>query len=433
MQVLLSVIKGPHQGKTFEFSEHDTFVVGRAKYAHFRLPDKDPYFSRAHFIVEVNPPFCRLIDLNSSNGTFVNGRRATEVDLASGDKILGGDTVIQVQIVDPTPSTAAQSGDEAQPRVTVREAVPQVDKVRVTQKELPAEISNHGRRIRDAATEPPNRFPRMLAHYKLIKEIGRGGMGIVFLAQPENSDRKVAVKTIVPGGAVSQRDLQQFLREASILRQLVHPNVVAFLDAGEVNGTVFLAMEFVHGHNAQQILKLRGPLSPKVAVAIVSQLLMALDYAHAKGFVHRDIKPANLLIRKDQQGLTVKLSDFGLARVFQASKLSGLTLHGEMGGSVGFMAPEQITNYRDASPLADLYATAATLYHLLTGKLVYDFPEKLADRVLMILQKEPVPIAQRRSDVSAGLANVIHKALSRNPQKRYANARQLHDALHESL
>ena len=127
-------------------------------------------------------------------------------------------------------------------------------------------------------------------------------------------------------------------------------------------------MEFVEGVNAQQWMQKRGILGVKQGVAVIAQLLTALDYAHAKNFVHRDIKPANLLIEKHQGSFRVKLSDFGLARVYQASKLSGLTLHGEMGGSMGFMAPEQITASTQVDGRADVYALGATLFQLLTKR-----------------------------------------------------------------
>ncbi len=119
---------------------------------------------------------------------------------------------------------------------------------------------------------------------------------------------------------------------------------------------------------------IRDTLSVNLAIKIISQCLVALDYAHARGFVHRNIKPVNLLVVTSPGGINVKLSDFGLARVYQASQPGGLTLHGEMGGSIGFMAPGQITNYRNTTPSADLCSAAATLYYLLIGKLAHDLP-----------------------------------------------------------
>src|SRR5262245_37970153 len=162
-------------------------------------------------------------------------------------------------------------------------------------------------------------------------------------------------------------------------------------------------MEYVPGVDAQKLVKQRGPLPVRTAVKLIGQALLALEYAHAKGFVHRDLKPANLLVTGDPRRRVVKLADFGLARVYQASQLSGLTLSGDMGGTVAFLPPEQITSYRDAQPAADQYAAAATLYYLLTAELLYDFKASKLPALAVILQEEPVPIRKRRPDLPAEL------------------------------
>src|SRR5262249_39332353 len=144
-----------------------------------------------------------------------------------------------------------------------------------------------------------------------------------------------------------------------------HPNIVAFQEMGESEGRLYFAMDYVRGTDAAALLKEHGPLPVARAVGLVRQMLRALDYAHAKQFVHRDIKPANLLVAGAGGQETARLADFGLARVYQASQLSGLTMTGDIGGTVAFMAPEQITNYREAKPPVDQYAAAASLYNLL--------------------------------------------------------------------
>src|SRR5207245_4495262 len=119
-------------------------------------------------------------------------------------------------------------------------------------------------------------------------------------------------------------------------------------------------MDYVEGTDAFELVKTQGPMAPERAVRLMGQLLQALEYAHGRGFVHRDIKPANLLITVEEGFEVLKLADFGLARVYQASQLSGLTMTGEIGGTAAFMPPEQLTNYREAKPPADQYAAAAT-------------------------------------------------------------------------
>jgi serine/threonine-protein kinase len=125
----------------------------------------------------------------------------------------------------------------------------------------------------------------------------------------------------------------------------------------------------------------------------------------------------------------VKLADFGLARVYQNSPLSGLTLAGQFGGTVAFMAPEQITHFRDAQPSVDQYAIGATLYYLLTGRRVYDFPTEVEQQLLMILQSDPLPIRTRRKEIPARLADVIHRALARKPANRFADVEALRQDL----
>jgi serine/threonine-protein kinase len=145
--------------------------------------------------------------------------------------------------------------------------------------------------------------------------------------------------------------------------------------------------------------------------------------------VHRDIKPANLLVSAEPNGEVARLVDFGLARVYQASKLSGLSMTGQVGGTVQFMAPEQITHFREAKPPVDQYAAAATLYNLLTGRYVHDFPKEFHRCIGMILQEDAVPICSRRADVPEGLAKVMQRALARQPEKRFADVTELRQGL----
>jgi serine/threonine-protein kinase len=177
------------------------------------------------------------------------------------------------------------------------------------------------------------------------------------------------------------------------------------------------------------LLKTQGPWPIPRAVRVVCRLLEALEYAHGRGFVHRDVKPANLIITESAGQEQARLVDFGLARAYQASKLSGLTLAGQIAGTAPFMAPEQILSFREAKPPVDQYAAAATLYNLLTAKYVYDFPTAFEEVMLLILQGNPVPIQSRRPDIPSGLAAVIHRALAREPVERFADVRAMRQAL----
>jgi serine/threonine-protein kinase len=471
MQIKLEVTAGPHCGRVFQFTGHDTFLVGRSKQAHFRLPVKDKYFSRVHFMVEINPPQCLLMDMTSTNGTYVNGRKVQSVHLKDGDQIEAGDTVIRVMVLpETTPAASASTAETSEyvapepkhatvgpPHPTSTDArnktghskgnqcvicqspLRKSDESKVMSDESRQDgrslITHHPSLITQwlcaTCVEQSGAQAQALPGYWLVRDLGRGGMGAVHLAVRLADGLVVALKTITPGMAGSQTQVQRFLREASILRQLSHAHIVAFHDMEEWNGQIYFVMEYVAGVNAAQLLKDHGgPLPVGRAVFLACQLLEALEYAHARGFVHRDIKPHNILVTpQGRKADGVKLADFGLARIYNASQLSGLTLQGEIGGTVAFMAPEQITRFRDAKPAADQYSAGATLYFLLTGSPIYDLPRKIQDQILMILEQEPVSITSRRAEIPLKLARIVHKSLARDPQERFPGVGEMRQAL----
>lgn len=394
MQVTLNVLAGPHQGKEFQFDGHDMFLVGRSKQAHFRLADRDQYFSRIHFLVETNPPRCRLVDMGSRNGTFVNGQRVEQTDLKEGDVIKAGHTVMAVTLSKESSLEGTQSWSHAKEKV------------------------------------PGSDTPVRVAGYRIVRELGRGGMGMVFEAVRETDGQSVALKCIIPALAGHPRQVARFLREAAILRELDHPSIVRFQDLGEADGRIFFAMDFVPGTDAGKLVATRGPLPLPVALRLLDQVLDGLAYAHGQRFVHRDIKPSNLLLQPvPGQGWTVKLADFGLARVYQASQLSGLTLSGDVGGTFTFMPPEQVTNFREVKPAADQYSAAATLYYLLTGKGLHDYEASPLHPLALLLQESPIPLRQRQPALGEELAAVVHRALAREPEARFPDVTAFRQAL----
>ena len=407
MKVELKVIAGPHEGRKFQFDSHDTFFVGRGPQSHFRLPVKDNYFSRLHFMVEVNPPFCRLTDLESTNGTLVNRNRVQQVDLANGDVIRGGKTQLRVRI------------HTEDVRETRRQVVPVAD---------PED---------GEVTLPPMAHPvaaaggtgQAIGPFQIVREIGRGGMGVVYLAQRPGEAEPVALKTIRPDIDISERDVRLFLREADVLKALQHPRIIRFVEIGEDNGQLYFATEYVPASDAGTLLREQGPLPRSVSIAIACQALEALEYAHELRYVHRDIKPQNILVAGPVDQPDVKLADFGLARVYETSRMSGITMQGEIGGSLAYAPPEYLTNYRDAAPAGDLYSVAATLYTLLTGDCIYDFPASMAQSVLMVMQTDPIPVREQHADVPDDLSAVIRQALDRDPAKRPQSAFEMRQSL----
>jgi serine/threonine-protein kinase len=401
-RIQLDVIQGPHRGRKFIFDRHDSFLVGRASSAHFRLGRHDRRISRIHFMIEVNPPQCRLSDMGSTNGTRVNRRRVESADLHDGDLIRAGRTILKVSFLGNWAVPAASASHPANEPGTI----------------------NHG------INKPGQALPAVPG-YEILRELGHGGMGTVYLAQRAADGTQVAVKIIRPVTAASEREVQCFLREANILRKLRHPHIVAFYEMGQVGESLYFVMEYVPSADALRLLEHQGPLHIDHAVRMVCDVLEALHYAHRQGFVHRDVKPANLLLSGQPDRATCKLADFGFARVYHASLLSGLTFLGDSGGTMSYMPPEQITHYRDVTPAADQYATAATLYHLLTGHCVFDFVADIpvARQLAKILLDSPVAIRDRRPDIPDGLARAIHRALEKDPRARFADAAMFRDAL----
>ena len=413
--VVVEVTNGPYRGRRFEFREHASFIVGRGAEAHFRLPRRDPYFSRIHFLIEVNPPRCRLVDLASRNGTRLNGQRVEAADLHDGDRILAGDTALRVRMLpsgEPPPSLAGEPSATPAP--------------------IPPPLPEPPTRAEEPEVRPPEspELPQ-IPDCRTIRELGRGGMGIVYLGQRIADNAPVAIKTIRPVRGTSAREIERFLRECQILRTLRHPAIVGFQHFGHTGQLLYLVMDYVPGRDAGRLLRAHRRLAIPLAVNLICQALDGLQHAHRQGFVHRDLKPANLLVMDEETSAPIcRVADFGLSRRYQASRISGLTLLGDVGGTIPYMAPEQILDFRNALPAVDIYSAAATLYHLLTGRYVFDFASReVPEKLKRILTGAIVPIRQRRSEIPAELAAAIQRGLARDPHQRFRSADEFSEGL----
>ncbi|HTQ80973.1 MAG TPA: serine/threonine-protein kinase, partial [Thermoanaerobaculia bacterium] len=210
----------------------------------------------------------------------------------------------------------------------------------------------------------PSKNPTRLGRYEILDEIGKGAMGVVFLAKDPLIGRLVALKTFRIGYSVKDQEMEQFrarfMREAQSAGILSHPNIVTIHDVVEESeeGLAFIAMEYVRGTNLKVVLQRETPLDLAYTAGILEQIADGLDYAHSKGVVHRDVKPANIIITADNR---VKITDFGIARI----DTSNLTQEGQLLGTPNYMAPEQILG-REVDHRADLFSLGVVLYEMLT-------------------------------------------------------------------
>ena len=263
--------------------------------------------------------------------------------------------------------------------------------------------------------------------YRLERRLGVGGMATVQLAFDTRLERYVAVKLLAEHLAEDASFVSRFKREALAAARLVHPNIVQVFDFGSDrhSSRQFIVMEFVDGHSCAELLRDKGPMPPRDAVEILCQACRGLDYAHRNGVVHRDVKPGNLMVNTEG---VVKLADFGIAK---AAEQSDITKVGSVLGTAAYLSPEQARG-EPAGPASDLYALGVVSYQLMAGKLPYE-AASLTDLARLQEAGAPPRLADDVRDVPAALSAVVTRALARDPERRYADAAEMEDALRDGL
>lgn len=274
-----------------------------------------------------------------------------------------------------------------------------------------------------AAATPHETF----GQYELLEEIGRGGMGVVYRARQRGLNRLVAVKLILTGHLASPEHVRRFQLESRAAAAVRHPNIVGVLEAGELHGQHFFAMDFVPGQNLAERLK-RGPFDAESAARLVAAVARAVDHLHQQGIVHRDLKPSNILL--DETGKPL-VNDFGLAKVFSDDGQS--TRSGVIAGTPSYMAPEQAAaRPADTGPWSDVYSLGAILYELLAGRPPFRADNPL-DTLVQVLESEPTPPRHIQPAAPRELEWICLRCLEKSPTARYNTAAQLADDLERFL
>ena len=429
--VTLTVSRATGETLTYSFDERDRLIVGRARDANIRVDDE--FLSLHHLLIEIDPPNVVVVPIQQ--GATLNGTTpiAPQQALGQNDFIQIGSTKITVQpeSADIGHRATAPSADELSTLLGVAVAPTRNLRCQRCGARAPALArgdlwfcADCSRIMADAPVVPDG--------FTLVKKLGEGAMGVVYLATHADYG-ECALKFILPKVAITHTRMQKFLREGRTQLGLQHPRIVRAYDVIEPRPGIFcIAMEYVRGQSGDRMLE-REPsgLAPRLAGSIVVQLLEALEYAHARGVVHRDIKEANFLVR-ESDSLEVLLADFGLAKSYETSGASGITSTGVVGGTLAYMPPEQISDFRGVRPAADVYAVGATLYRLLSGTWPHDFSEGV-DPLVVVLGTEPIPLLVRRGDVPTALAEVVDRAMRPEASERYATATEMKVALEAAL
>ncbi len=266
--------------------------------------------------------------------------------------------------------------------------------------------------------------------FRLVRLIGRGGMGEVHEAEHTELARRVAVKILHGRAATNRSSMTRIKREARSLASLSHPNVVQVLDAGEHEGWPYIAMELLHGEDLRMRLDRDGPLPVGEAITITSQILAGLDAVHAAGVVHRDVKPENIFLTKAADGTTfVKILDFGVSKLMAIDSSAGnLTESGTIVGSPAFMAPEQAIGSSGVDARTDLYSVGALLYTMLAGRAPFAAPN-IPAVLLAIVEGRSEPLANLRPGLPTALLQLIDKAMDKERGKRFRSAAEFSAAL----
>ncbi len=403
-------------GESHAFESPCIVVIGRSPKADLVVPDRK--VSRRHCRLEVLDDRCLVRDLKSGNGTSVNGRRVQEYRVFDGDEIKIGNTTLTVVSEQKRSSLLDEShtcSSCGRPLSLATFADGDVD-----------ESDGVFQCPECTAQRAPN--SPLLPGFTLLKRVGEGTSGLVYKARQHAYERLVALKILRVTNQSNVRDVMRFIRGARSEAVLIHPHIIQVYDFGVVGELYYMAMEFFEGNNLLKEMRERGALSVVETVNIGRQIADALTYAFERNIVHRDLKPENVLIAGD----TIKISDFGLAKNFSETGISGLTRPGEGMGTLAYMPPEQIDNAVNADQRSDIYSLGATLYHVVTGRLPFS-GRRPSDVIGRIRSQDPLPVTLHNPKVPEPLVRLIQRAMQKDPAQRFQQPSEVLEQLEEIL
>ena len=265
-----------------------------------------------------------------------------------------------------------------------------------------------------------------IGRYRIVKEIGRGSMGVVYQAEDPNLDLVVALKVLRQDRLTNDPFVRRFLSEAKALGRLDHPNIVRVFNVDQDGDTVYITMEFIEGESLVTLMK-KEPFLPEAIAEFGATMADALDSAHQKGIVHRDVKPSNILFKTDGRP---KITDFGIAHIEDPS-MAEQTQAGEILGTPAYMSPEQVLS-RPVDGRSDLFSLGIILYELAAGKRPFG-GEGINAIFSSITGEEPADVLTINPRLPKALSDVIMKCLRKDPEKRFANGRELANSLRNAV
>jgi serine/threonine protein kinase len=388
VSVYLKILKGPGVGQVLPVPRGQPVTLGRSASASYAFDD--PLLSRKHCAVEVRNELCRIVDLQSRNGTYVNGQRVGAVLLQTGDRIKIGNMIMEVSPVDS--SAAPQQSFQGGRPVTVGGMRP------VPESEFNASL---------------------LDGFEILEQREVTSFGVTYLAKQLLMDRTVILKTIELGPDTDEKALRRFKREAKTGGRLTHPSIIELYDVNEQDGILYIVSEYVEGRNLGKVVEEQnGPLAARITLSVLTNVAEALAHAHEKQIVHRDVRPHNILIRAgDHRG---KLQGFTLAKNLARAGLSVITADGESLGTPYYMPPEQVRSAKTADERSDIYSWGATAYHCLSGCLPLE-ARSYGEFIDKVFSHDPRPLREVVPSCPAPLNDLLVRCMKRSPDDRPAS------------